>query len=198
MNKKEVMDEMQGFANHLQEMSNLTADQPQYCNGNLSPWTEVKKGEIASEIIIAEKYYMDPNNNEGTYEERRTKLKTIIKKVFENFIKARTKEYESVVCHYRGIDWNQAGNSSWKSMTCREDLRFDRTSIKHTPNGDWKGGPNYSNNDRTVSWKTGGHRRSETFCEIDAKFFNINELVISELNSARQILHDRGIPTELP
>jgi hypothetical protein len=198
MNKNQINDELQGFAEHLENLQTNFADTPQYCKGNLTPWTEVKKGEIASEIIMAEKYYMDPRNNEGTYEERREKLRAIIKKVFTKFINDRTKEYESVVCHYRGIDWNQAGRSSWKSITCREDLRFDRNTLVRTTNGDWKGGPNYSNGDRTMSWKTGGHRRSETFAELDARYYDIDKLVINELNTARQLLQERGIATELP
>lgn len=198
MNKNQINNEVQGFADHIENLQINYADTPQYCNGNLRPWTDVKKGEIASEIIMAEKYYMDPRNSEGTYEVRRGKLRVIIKEIFTKFINERTKEYESVVCHYRGIDWNQAGNSSWKSITCREDLRLDRNTLVHTTNGDWKGGPSYTNEDRTMSWKTGGHRRSETFAEIDARFYNIDKLVINELNSARQILQDRGISTELP
>ncbi|TDD74863.1 hypothetical protein [Flavobacterium caseinilyticum] len=198
MNRNKINEEMQGFADHLENLKINFSDTPQYCNGNLTPWSEVKKGEIASEIIMAEKYYMDPRNNEGTYEERRAKLKEIIKSVFTKFISERTKEYESVVCHYRGIDWNQAGNSSWKALTCREDLRFDRNTLVHTTNGDWKGGPNYSDNDRVISWKTGGHRRSETFAEIDARFYEIEKLVINELNTARQVLQERGISTDLP
>lgn len=174
------------------------ADNPVNCTGSLPPFTDVRRGQIASEIIIAKDYYMDPRNQEGTLDERREKLNAVIKKVFSNFIEQRTKEYKSVRCHYRGIDWNKPGNSSWKTITCQPGFYFIKETLVRTTNGDWKEGPVWGQNYSSLSWKTGGHRRSETFAEVDAEYFQIDQKVIDELNSARKILHDRGIPTELP
>lgn len=186
------------FISSFQDNSNKLADNPVSCNGSLSPFTDVRRGKITSEIIIAKDYYMDPRNQEGTLEERMAKVRIVIKKVFTEFVTKRTAEYKSVKCHYRGIDWNQAGNSSWKTITCQPGFYFIEGSLNRTQNGDWKDGPVWGVNHSTLSWKTGGHRRSETFAEVDAEYFQIDNKVLDELNSARKILHDLGIPTEYP
>lgn len=187
----------EGLIPSLQQ-SDKFADNPVSCTGTLPPFTDVRRGQITSEIIIAKDYYLDPRNQEGSLDERRAKLRAVIKKVFTDFITQRTREYESVKCHYRGIDWNKPGGSSWKTLTCQPGFYFIKESLVRTQNGDWKEGPVWGTNYSTLSWKTGGHRRSETFAEVDAKYFQIEQKVIDELNSARKILHDLGIPTELP
>lgn len=182
----------------LFSLNGNAADTPVSCSGSVITWNDVQKGRLTSEIEIAFNYYMDPRTNEGTFEERREKLNVVVRNVFKKFISERTKEYNSVRCHYRGIDWNQGGRSSWKTLICQPGFKFDRNSLKRTMNGDWKGGPNYSNNDTQMSWRTGGHRRSETFAELDAVYAGIEKRVIDELNSARKVLHEKGIPTDLP
>jgi hypothetical protein len=173
----------------------LTADQPVSCSGTLRPWDEVQRGAIIAEIQFAHAYYTDPRNPEGTLEQRRAALDRAVQQTFSNFVEARCKEYSSVSCHYRGIDWNKPGGSSWKTLTCQPGFQFVRGSLNHTQNGDWKAGPVWGNDDTQMSWRTGGHSRSETFAELDAVFANIPQRVLEELNSARAILHDRGIPT---
>ena len=182
-----------GFQDSLTKL----ADNPVRCSGSLSPFTDVRRGQITREMIIAKDSYIDPRNQEGNLEERRIKLRAVIKKVFTEFISQRTKEYKSVKCHYRGIDWNKPGGSSWKTITCQPGFYFIKGSLVRTMNGDWKGGPVWGTNYSSLSWKTGGHRRSETFAEVDAEYFQIDQKVLDELNSARKILHDLGIPTEL-
>lgn len=171
------------------------ADQPVSSTGHLRPWDDMQRGAIVAEIQLAHEYYMNPHNPEGSLEERRAALDRTIKATFTGFVNARTKEYESVRCHYRGIDWNQAGNYSWRTLTCQPEFRFVRESLKHTTNGDWKAGPVWGQNDSQMSWRTGGHGRSETFAELDAVYADIPGRVLAELNSSRAILHDRGIPT---
>ncbi|WP_426483448.1 hypothetical protein [Flavobacterium sp. 2] len=198
--QKEMLLRAKGFEEFIQSFpdnSNNFADNPIRCTGSLSPFTDVRRGEITSEIIIAKDYYLDPRNQEGTLEERRAKVRVVIQRVFKKFIEQRTQEYESVKCHYRGIDWNKPGGSSWKTITCQPGFYFIEESLVRTMNGDWKEGPVWGLNHSSLSWKTGGHRRSETFAEVDAKYFQIPIKVLDELNSARKILHDLGIPTEL-
>lgn len=168
---------------------------PISCTGSLSQFDPLIKGKITSEIILAKNYYFDPANNEGSLDERREKLNKVIKKVFYKFILDRTNEYNTIVCKYEGKDWNQAGNSSWRTIACDPGFAFQPGTIEHTQNGDWKEGPNYNADYSTLSWKTGGHRRSETFVKIDAKYSNIAKRVNDELDLARVVLHDAGIPT---
>lgn len=168
------------------------------CTGTLPPFDDVRKGEITGNIILAKDFYLDPRNNFGSLERRRAKLDSVTRRVFLAFIDKRGQEYRAVKCHYRGVDWNQAGNSSWRTMTCPAGFAFVPSTLVRTTNGDWKGGPNWGANYSSISWKTGGYRRSETFAEIDAVYANIDEKIRAELNSARQVLTDRGIPTTLP
>ncbi|MFW0736734.1 hypothetical protein [Flavobacterium sp. T12S277] len=182
----------------LQDTFNVVVDAPVSCTGSLPPFTDVRRGKITSEIIIAKDYYLDPRNQEGTLEERREKVRMVIKKIFSEFVAQRTAEYKSVKCHYRGIDWNKAGGSSWKTITCQPGFYFIAGSLVRTQNGDWKRGPEWGVNYSTLSWKTGGYRKNKTFAEVDAEYFDIDNKVLDELNSARKILHDLGIPTELP
>lgn len=170
---------------------------PVSCNGTLSTFNPLIKGKITSEIIIAKEYYFDPANQEGSLEERRTKLNEVIKTVFNKFFSDRTQEYEKITCKYHGIDWNQAGNSSWRTITCDLGFAFVPHTIERTMNGDWKDGPKYNADYTSLSWKTGGHRRSETYVNIDAKYANVKAKVNDELNQAREVLHDAGIPTNV-
>jgi hypothetical protein len=189
---------LEEFIPSFQDSLTKVADNPVSCTGSLPPFSDVRRGQITSEIVIAKDYYLDPRNQEGTLEERRTKLRVVIKKIFSEFISQRTKEYKSVKCHYRGVDWNKPGGSSWKTITCQPGFYFIEGTLVRTMNGDWKGGPVWGINHSSLSWKTGGHRRSETFAEVDAEYFQIEHRILDELNSARKILHDLGIPTELP
>lgn len=186
------------LSSNFEDSFNFLPDNPVSCTGSLSPFTDVRRGKITSEIIIAKDYYLDPRNQEGTLEERMAKVKIVIKKVFTEFVTQRTAEYRSVKCHYRGIDWNKPGGSSWKTITCQPGFYFIEGSLRKTQNGDWKGGPVWAPDYSTLSWKTGGHRRSETFAEVDAEYYQVDNKVLEELNSARKILHDLGIPTEYP
>lgn len=180
---------------YLGQLASAIPDQPVRCEGRLRLWDDVQRGEIVAEIQLAHAYYLDPRNPGGTLEERRNALDVKIRGTFETFIEKRTKEYGSVRCRYRGIDWNQGGNSSWKTLTCQPGFVFDTNSVVRTENGDWKAGPVWGAGNTQMSWRTGGHRRNETFAELDAVYANIPERVLEELNSARAILHDRGIPT---
>lgn len=170
-------------------------DQPVRREGTFRPWDAVQRGAIVAEIQLAHAYYMDPRNAEGTLEQRRALLDKTIEATFKKFVDARKSEYATMRWHYRGIDWNKPEGSSWKTLTCEPELQFVRESLVHTENGDWKAGPVWGSNDTQMSWRTGGHRRSETFAELDAVYANIPKRVLDELNSARAILHDRGIPT---
>jgi hypothetical protein len=182
-----------------QEESILGAElaSPVSCNGTLTAFNPLIKGKITSEIIIAKEYYFNPANQEGSLDERRTKLNEVIKKVFGKFFSERTQEYENITCKYHGIDWNQAGSSSWRTITCDPGFAFVPGTIDHTQNGDWKEGPNYNADYTSLSWKTGGHRRSETYVNIDAKYANVKAKVNNELNQAREVLHEAGIPTSV-
>ena len=37
MNRNQINEEMQGFADHLENLKINFSDTPQYCNGNLTP-----------------------------------------------------------------------------------------------------------------------------------------------------------------
>jgi len=177
----------------------LTPDVPISCTTTLPAFTEVRRGEITSEIEVSAQYYLDPRNNEGSLQERREKLRLAVQDVFIKFIDKREAEYKSVRCRYQGVDWNHHDTTT-KTLICQPGFMFlPNTLIKNaTSPGDWKGGPDYGPNNTTMSWKTGGHHRSETRPEIDAVYFQVYEKVIDELNQARKILSDKGIPTELP
>jgi hypothetical protein len=199
--QKEMLIQSKAFEEFIpsfQDSLSRLADNPTSCTGSLPPFSDLRRGQITSEIVIAKDYYIDPRNQEGTFEERRTKLRIVIKKVFSEFIEQRTKEYQSVKCHYKGVDWNKPGNSSWRTITCQPGFYFIESSLVRTMNGDWKGGPVWGTNHSTLSWKTGGHGNSKTFVDVDAEYFQIDNKILDELNIARNILHDLGIPTELP
>ena len=165
---------------------------------NLPVFDSVRRGAITSQIVIAKEYYLDPRNQEGTLQQRIEKLNVVIRDVFTEFIKERTSEYSAVRIRQRGVDWNKPGNSSWRTMIAIDGYHFIKETIIHTTNGDWKGGPEWGPNARWVKWKTGGHSSSNTFCEVQGRLFQFEEKIIEELNQARSILHNLGIPTELP
>jgi hypothetical protein len=173
-------------------------DKPKSCNGTLRVFDNVYRGEITSEVISAKEYYMNPANQEGSYEVRRTKLDAVTRNVFTSFIANRTNEYKAVRCHYEGVDWNKPGGRSWKEIRCQPGFVFVKSSLVRTMNGDMKKGPVLKNGNTVIAWETGGHRRSETFVRIYAVYSKIDKKVLTELNSARKVLHDLGIPTKLP
>jgi hypothetical protein len=162
------------------------------------PFTVLRRGEITSQVVVARNYYLDPSNTTGTFEQRKEALAREVRGIFSRFLNKRRQEYRAAICHYRGVDWNQAGNSSWRSMTCYPGMQFDMSTLKCTQNGDMKEGPNLSPDGTTISWKTGGHSYSKTFVEIDAIYpqHNIFGFSLYELNQARQVLTEQGIYTE--
>lgn len=172
-------------------------DTPLRCSGKLEPWDELQRGKITSEIEMAYHYYMNLGNG-GTLEERRAKLNQKVKETFSKFFTDRKKEYESVRCKYRKEMKANRGHYKWATLKCQPEFQFKKESLKRTQNGNWKEGPIWKNNFTEMTWKTGGHRTSKTFAELDAGYLDINKRVIDELNSARKVLFDRGIPTELP
>ena len=175
-------------------------NQPKSCTNPLEPFSEALKNKITSQVKIAKEYFMtSPDIAAGkTFEERTTNLNNAITRTFKAFIEKRTMEYQQVVCHYEGVDWNKAGNSSWRTITCQPGFYFIENTLVHTTNGDCKDGPKWTSN--TLKWKTGGHQRSETYAKVDAKYSEafISSKVIEELNIARKELNEIGIPTEIP
>jgi len=87
-------------------------------------------------------------------------------------------------------------------MTCESGFYFLKESLERTLNGDWKGGPVWKPESAptSISWKTGGHRHSETFAKVQAKHLesHVRSIVLNELDQIRRELHQLGIPTELP
>lgn len=178
----------------------FSQDQPVSCTNAVTAFNEVRKGQITSQIRNAHQYYMyssDPAAG-NTYPERMANLNNVIKQIFQEFMKVRRSEYRATICKYHGIDWNRAGNSSWRTLTCQPGFYLLQETLERTTNGDWKGGPIWTEN--SIRWKTGGHRSSRTFVNIDAKYKEdyIAKVVVDELNIARKELNDLGIPTEVP
>jgi hypothetical protein len=179
-------------------ISGIAQTVPISCTGTLSPFTDITRGEITSKIISAKNYYFGTNCDEGSFEARTSKVNAVIRSVFTDFITKRTQEYKSIVCHYRGTDHNRPDIRTWKTISCQPGFVFLRATLRRTMNGDWKEGPIWSKHNTALTWKTGGYRSSSTFAEVDAMYSNIDQRVIDELNTARKILHDSGIPTTLP
>jgi hypothetical protein len=180
-------------------------DSPRSCKNPVTPFDEVMKGKITSQVRTAHQYYMhstDPNAG-NTYEQRTANLQAAVVKTFSAFMAARRAEYRKTMCNYYKVDWNQAGNSSWRTLTVQPGFYLITDSLKRTTNGDWKDGPNWQPNKNfptSITWQTGGHRKNNTFVDIQARYQEeyIKEVIVKELNLARKELNDLGIPTELP
>jgi len=186
------------------EKNALGADRPRSCSGSIQP-LDLVEGQLVSKVKTARDYFMystDPAAG-STYEGRLKNLKAAIATTFIAYVKDRSAEYVQVQCEYYGVDWNQAGNYSWKTMTCEPGFYFLVSTLKRTQNGDWKAGPVWGPNEAqptSLSWRTGGHSRSETFAQVHAMYqpSHIRNVVINELEGVRRKLHDLGIPTDLP
>jgi len=183
----------------------LAQDQPRKCQNQVTPFDEIIKGKIKSQVKTAHTYYMtstDPAAG-SNYEERTNNLNREIMRTFQAFMSARRMEYRQVECNYFKEDWNKPGNHSKRTLTVLPGFYLLKETLKRTQNGDWKGGPAWKPNTdkpRSITWKTGGHRRSKTFVDIMAKYHesHIRTLITAELNQVRRELNDQGIPTELP
>lgn len=180
-------------------------DQPTRCENSVTSFDAIMKGKITSQVRTAHQYYMyssDPNAG-NTYEERTSNLQKEITKTFQAFMNNRREEYRKTSCYYYKVDWNKPGNSSNRTLTVQPGFYLLTGTLKRTMNGDWKGGPAWSPNETkptAITWRTGGHGKSNTFVDIQAKYDEdyIVNTVIGELNSARKELNDLGIPTEVP
>ncbi|MBT2620819.1 MULTISPECIES: hypothetical protein [Chryseobacterium] len=180
-------------------------DPPRSCEHSVSLFDAIIKGKITSQVRTAHQYYMnssDPNAG-STYEERTANLQKEIAKTFQAFMKVRREEYRKTICHYYKTDWNKPGNSSYRTLTVQPGFYLLVNTLKRTTNGDWKGGPIWqpdSTAPTSIRWKTGGHRRSETFVDIQAMYGEsyIKTTIVNELNLVRKELNDLGIPTEIP
>jgi hypothetical protein len=180
-------------------------DQPTKCENSVTPFDASMKGKITSQVRTAHQYYMySPDPYAGSsYEQRTINLQKERIKTFQAFMKTRREAYRKAICYYYKIDWNRPGNSSNRTLTVQSGFYLLTSTLKRTMNGDWKGGPNWSPNETqptSITWRTGGHRRNETFVDIQAIYNEgyIKNTIISELNLARKELNDLGIPTELP
>ena len=175
-------------------------NQPSTCIDPVIPFNDARKGQITSQIRNAHSYYMtSPDSAAGkTYPQRLANLNNVIKRTFQEFMTVRRSEYRATICNYHGVDWNRAGNSSWRTLTCQPGFYLLQETLERTMNGDWKGGPIWTEN--SIRWKTGGHRSNRTFVNIQAKYKEdyIAKAVVDELNIARKELNDLGIPTEVP
>ncbi|TCN58742.1 hypothetical protein D0809_10355 [Flavobacterium circumlabens] len=180
-------------------------DQPTRCENAVTPFDVNMKGKITSQVRSAHQYYMyskDPAAGD-TYAERTLNLQKEIVKTFQAFMKARREEYRKTVCYYYKVDWNKPGNSSNRTLTVQPGFYLLTGTLKRTLNGDWKGGPVWSPNEinpTSITWRTGGHKKSNTFVDIQAVYDQnyVDNTIINELNQARKELNDLGIPTELP
>jgi hypothetical protein len=196
----ENTDEIVYDGNISLEKAMLQGDAPRSCRNVVSPFNEIMKGKITSQVRNAHTYFMtstDPAAG-GSYPERTANLALYVSRTFQEFMHIRRNEYRAMICNYYKTDWNKPGGFSRRTLTCQPGFYLLQETLKRTTNGDWKGGPYWTLN--TISWDTGGHGRSETFVDIDAKYHEsaIQQIVYSELNVARQELNSIGIPTELP
>ncbi|WP_126971539.1 hypothetical protein [Gynurincola endophyticus] len=183
----------------------LAQDRPVSCENAVTPFNDLMKGRIISQVRTAHQYFMNsPDAGAGKdYTERTNNLQKEITRTFEAFILARKSEYKKTICRYYKTDWNKAGESSNRTLTVQPGFYLLTDSLKRTKNGDWKGGPNWKPNKNfptSITWSTGGHRRNETFVDIKAVYKDdfIEKMILSELNAVRKELHELGIPTELP
>lgn len=180
-------------------------DKPTKCENSVTPFDASMKGKITSQVRTAHQYYIfstDPNAG-NTYEQRTLNLQNEIIKTFQAFMKVRREEYRKTICYYYKTDWNRGGSSSYRTLTVQPGFYLLTGTLKRTMNGDWKRGPYWLPNGTrptSIKWKTGGHRRNETFVDIQAVYNEdfIKNTIINELNQARKELNDLGIPTEIP
>jgi hypothetical protein len=168
--------------------------------GQLPIWSNEIKNIIVAEVTKYYIYFTTSQDEDAgdTIEERTENFRKMTISYFAGILSQRAGEYASVKWRYRGIDWNSPGNSSWNTIYTENEMQFDRSSISHTTNGDWKDGPVYNSDDTSLSWKTGGHRRSETFVEIDAIYTYPKRFALRDLDTARDVLLSRQINTPRP
>ena len=180
-------------------------DKPTKCENSVASFDANMKGKNTSQVRTAHQYYIfssDPNAG-NTYEQRTSNLQKEIIKTFQAFMKVRREEYRKTRCYYYKTDWNKGGNSSYRTLTVQPGFYLLTATLKRTMNGDWKKGPYWQPNETSptsIRWKTGGHRRNETFVDIQAIYSEdyIKTTIVNELNQARKELNDLGIPTEIP
>ncbi|WP_326980987.1 hypothetical protein VUJ46_11860 [Chryseobacterium sp. MYb264] len=180
-------------------------DLPTGCKNQADTFNDIMKGKITSEVRAVHLYYFGSEKPQAgsTYNEKAENLQKEIKRIFQAFMKARREEYKKTVCSYYKTDWNQAGKSSFRTLTVQPGFYLLKKTLKRTTNGDWKGGPDWTQDESfptSITWKTGGNKKNETFVDIKAMYNEdyIKNIIIEELNSARKELNSIGIPTEIP
>lgn len=194
-----ILDFVEGdvvYENHC----SIVPDSPIRVTDPVSTFTEIVQGKVTCQIETAYRYFMEGTTPDAgtSYDVRLTNFNKKVKEIFNDFIKVRAVEYCKTTHCYRGVDSNETGRCSWKTLSCQEGLYFVRETIVHTETSDWNGGPVWTLN--TIKWKTGSNNKSETFCEVDAKYHPeyIKSCILTELNCIRIDLIATGIPTELP
>lgn len=177
-------------------------DVPTSCANPVPLLDSLGRSQMAARVRTAHQYYMNSTDASAgrTLEERTANFDRAAADLFRTLRRERTARYEATVCDYKGVDWNQGGRSSWKTLSVEPGFYLVTSTLERTTNGDWKGGPEWGGDPSfptSIRWKTGGHRRSETFVNIKARYLtaHITEQVRAELTSVREELARLGIPT---
>jgi|GEM_PF-5261179 len=166
-------------------------------------------GEMISQVKLAKEYFMtslDPAAGKD-FEERTTNLSKRIANIFQKFKSNRTTEHEQVRFVFSSSDW-ATGKHTPKTVAIPANT-YIFYQIERTTNGDWKGGPTINGIDRTgwttgdipggnVWWVTGGHRRAETFWNINARYDQayISLVIDKEIVAIKAQLHALNLPTQ--
>jgi|GEM_PF-2112124 len=173
-------------------------DVPERCTGTVAPFDSTTREQLVSAALTASNYFMNSPDVglPHTYEGRRDTLNKVLRSQLQKHVDLRTAAFRAVQCHYHGIDWNQPGGRSSKTMTAQAGFYFLQETADYTRNGDMKRGPTFTRN--TVSWTTGGHHRSSTYVDVDARYEPsfISNTVQAEIAIVRHALAERGVPTE--
>jgi hypothetical protein len=180
----------------------LVFDKPTQCNPGLAVFEDVWRDRIVSTVATAYKYFMESRDPAAgnSYTERTKNFHEACQATFMEFANQRFTDYRAVRCLYQGKDWNKPGGASNAHIICQAGFELLPGTLSRTTNGDWKGGPTYNADNTQMTWRTGGHGRSETFAHIWSKYKDaaIPENIKAELNAVRSILNARDIPTNLP
>lgn len=182
----------------------IAQDLPSSCENPVPVFSDAIKGKITSQVKTAYNYFMnslDPSVG-NTYTQRTANFNAEVANTFQAFMTARRNEYRNSICTYYKTTKANPGNNKGNDITVQNGFYLMIETLERTTNGDWKGGPSYNSSvyPSSMSWVTGGHKTSNTFAKIKAKYKEdfIQNMILNEMDLVRKELNNSGIPVDLP
>lgn len=176
------------------------------CTNPTAAFTNASRDQVVARLTTAKRYFLEsPDPAAGvTYAERIANFDSVAVAELRAYREQRTAAYQATVCEYTGSrSTSGRGARSPATINALSGQYFVTSTLEHTQNGDWKGGPSWGGPQAyptSLSWVTGGYQPASTFVRVKGRYSpeHITRSVASELAVIRQALADADVPTLEP